>query len=894
MSTTGNELQRLAQALRLMREALEQPDAQRAGWVAQQCGADAALHQQVLRLLEADQETDGLLDRPLMVAFAQGVEDEADPRIGQRIGPFVLRETIGRGGMGQVYRAQREAEDFAQTVALKLLRAGTGEDAIARRRLARERQILVRLQHPNIARFLDGGITNDGQPWYAMELIEGGETLIAHVERTEADLPTRLRLLMQVCDAVQFAHQNLVLHRDLKPANILIDTQGQVRLLDFGIAKLLDADAEPGSGQATGTAFGAFTPDYAAPEQMSGQAVGTPADIYALGVILYELLTGERPFRRGMVAFTTHEFTPEAPSKRLARTDARRAAALRGDLDTIALTCLNLEPVRRYGSVAALKRDLERHLAGLPIEARPDSFGYRTGKFLRRHRLAVAAATLALLALLATTAFSVAQMRRAERESARATAAVVSLQRERDAALEEMGRQETLREHFVVVLDRATRGESISAQALLDLAADPNLLGQFGDAPMQAALQLALSDLFLQRGDYPRVLELLDAMQPNLLTASARTRVLADLNRADAAIRVGKMDELDAALIRIERDMTPEQREGGMVPAHALMLRGQWLRARGDMQGATDAARQAAALAANARDGSPLARGIQVGSASTALLLAGDLPAAIELAEQAQSLWRDANVSINTFANTVASNQANALFLRGDVQQAMALIERIDADPDQSESPPSRAARAITKAKLLALLDRPTQAITTLDAAIDTMCRHVGRDSPDCFSTRLAGVDARHLANRVGEAQAELTALLPRLQGYPPLLATAQRFTLALALRQHPDAQHVDALLGALPAVAQASPMARRNVVRALLVLAQFLHREGHIDEANTLARAAIDTAQGLIDETGMDGSLLRLWRARLAHEPPPQEALQHLETAIGPAHPWLAAHRSP
>jgi len=884
--------ERLAAALRLMREALEQADTGIEDWVTQRCGTDTALREHVMRLIEADRDQNGPLDRPLAASFAVS-ESSIDPRIGQRIGPFVLCELLGRGGMGAVYRAERDAGDFTQTVALKLLRAGDGDDVQARRRFARERQILVRLQHPNIVRFLDGGVTADGQPWYAMERVEGAETLTAHIERCGADVPTRLRLVMQVCDAVQFAHQNLVLHRDLKPANILIDAQGQVRLLDFGIAKLLDTDTDPAAAQATGTAFGACTPDYASPEQLAGEAVGTPTDIYALGVILYELLAGERPFRRsGIAGFALTDRTPEAPSKRLARNDARRAAALRGDLDTIVLTCLDADPARRYASVMALKRDLERHLAGLPIEARPAGFGYRAGKFLRRHRLAVTAAAIALIALLCATAFSIQQMHRAERESARATAVAASLQRERDALLEEMSRQETLREHFVTVLDRATREESITAQALLDLAADPNLLGQFGDAQMQAALPLVLSDLFLQRGDYPRVLELLDTLEPTLPAASLRTRLLASLNRAAAAIRVGRLDDADAALSLVEREMSPEQRDGGLMPSNTGMLRAQLLRARGDMAGSAEAARAAAMQAIATRDGSPLARGTMVGSGATALLMAGDLDATIELADKAETIWRDAKVSHNTFSNTLASQRANALFLRGDLLAANALIEQIDAVPDQAEAAPSRAARAVTKAKALALLDRPSEAIETLDAAIDMLCNSVGRESLDCLRVRLSGVDTRQLANRIAQARAELDALAPALAAVPPLRATADQFALVLMVKQHPDAQHVQALIDTVPAAAKGSPLARRNIVRALLVLAEHLHRDGHAAEAESLARTALETAGELAQETGMDGSLLRLWQARLQGQPVPAHALLELEAALGPAHPWVAAHR--
>ena len=368
MSGDDTNADQRIRALRLMRAALDITGAARATWLDAQCEGDPALRADVEQLLAADAEASGVLDHSLVDHVARGAIG-TDPRVGRRIGPYVLAELIGRGGMGAVYRAEREHGGFHQSVAIKLLRAGDHDNVLAAQRFARERQILVRLQHPHIARLLDGGMTDDGQPWYAMDYVQG-EALLDWATRTQAPLRQRLQLLMQVCDAVHYAHQNLVLHRDLKPANILVDAAGDAKLLDFGIAKLLD-DTDAGvAATQTRTEHRAFTPAYAAPEQVEGGDVSTATDLYALGVILYELLTGLRPFRNaaaGPAARDAHTDT-EAPSRRVARErgDRRNAAALRGDLDTITLTCLQFDPARRYASAAALKRDLERHLVSRP------------------------------------------------------------------------------------------------------------------------------------------------------------------------------------------------------------------------------------------------------------------------------------------------------------------------------------------------------------------------------------------------------------------------------------------------------------------------------------------------------------------------------------------------
>lgn len=893
--------QRLQTALRLLRQRLDMSDAEGDVWLANETAHDPALHADVQRLLAADRAASGPLDTPLAQHIAQShdVADEgADARIGQRIGPYLLRELLGRGGMGSVYLAERVDGIFEQTVALKLLRHADAEPQ-TRRRFARERQILVRLQHPNIARFLDGGVTADDQPWYAMEAVQG-EPLTHHAQRIGATLAQRINLMLQVCDAVQFAHAALVLHRDLKPANILADAQGQVKLLDFGIAKLIASEADT-ERDATVAEQRVFTPDYASPEQLRGELVGTATDIYALGVVLYELLTDSRPFQRQRVtALATMETDAEPPSRRLAaRGERQRGSRLRGDLDTIVATCLNPDPARRYASAAALKRDLERHLAGLPIEARPDAFGYRAGKFVQRHRFGVAAGLLLAAALIAATAISLTQARRAESESARATVLAASLQRERDAALDEIRRQDMLREHFVAVLNRATEsGEPIEPAQLLALAGDPNLLGEFGDPSMRRALTLTLTDLAMQRSNYPRALELLDELDADrdrLDRAGHPPRdvALADANRAIASVRVGKLDEALAAIERAEAAMTPEQREGGMLPARLATVLGQIQRARGDVAAAIVTTHRAAALARDARDGSPLDRGAAVGSAAIALLQLGELDDALRYANRADAIWRDAGVTVNISTRTVASVRSNVLFLRGNLRDALAALRADNSAALASESVPARAARDATEAKTLALLAHPADALALADAAQAAMCRSVGPDSLDCLRVRLSAVDTRTIAGDLAGAARELDEVrtILALQPVTPLQSSADGFQAMIELLDAPDAERLATLQSHLTQAAERGGLASRNVVRALLMAAERLHAAGNSDLAADAARTALTLTPAPNEPVGMDASLLALWQARLAMQPPPETALRALSDAIGPEHPWVRMH---
>ena len=338
-------------------------------------------------------------------ASQQQAEASAD-QAGAVFGNYRLIERVDRGGMGDVYRAERADGAFQAQVAVKLLRASIDSEALTRR-FMRERQILARLSHPHIARLLGGGANAQGLPFLVMEWIDG-QPLTDFAAEQALDLNQRLDLFLDVCDAVAYAHRNLIVHRDLKPSNILVDRDGQVKLLDFGVSKLLSAETDDAE-ILTRTGALMMTPAYAAPEQILDQAVTTATDTYALGVVLYELITGQRPHRREAqtpaalaASIDTEPFT--RPSELLARkarhlSERRFARRLRGDLDTVLQVALRREPERRYPSVEALAEDLRRFQRGLPIAARTDSVGYRLGKFLTRHRAGVAASMAVVLAL---------------------------------------------------------------------------------------------------------------------------------------------------------------------------------------------------------------------------------------------------------------------------------------------------------------------------------------------------------------------------------------------------------------------------------------------------------------------------------------------------------------
>ncbi len=559
--------QRLAS---ILDDALDLPPEARAAFLDTACGGDPALRTEIEALIAADEAAGGFLDDSAADFAATLLEDiervtaGPDPAFGQSVGPYRLVGALGQGGMGMVYLAERADGQFEQQVALKLIRPGMDRREILRRFL-QERQILARLQHPGIARLLDGGMTEEGQPYFAMEYVEG-EPVTAYCDAHRCDLDARLHLFLDIAEAVAFAHRNLVVHRDLKPSNILVteDDTGRagegvsrVKLLDFGIAKLLHKDDAEETLIETQMGLRVMTPEYAAPEQARGDPVTTSTDIYALGVVLYELLTGHRPYafeRRSagemerVICETepprpsaaaahpeevrrprgeTETITPEAVAAARGTSPDRLRRRLAGDLDTIILKALCKEPHRRYANVEAFIEDVHRHLAGLPVEARRGAVGYRARKFVRRHRVGVVTAAAAVVLLLAGLVGSLWQAQALRREADRTEAVTEFL-----VDIFEVASPDTMS------IDEITARDFLNRGALLvegSLAEEPDLqaevmgvlgdihakLGSFDEArslfeqalvlrehahgpdhPVVAANMYALGDLALSMGDY--------------------------------------------------------------------------------------------------------------------------------------------------------------------------------------------------------------------------------------------------------------------------------------------------------------------------------------------------------------------------------------------------------
>ena len=503
---------------------METAPEQRAALIAEACGTDAELRHQVETYLAADEEAQPFMhDSPAhLLATLPDENLRAAPVVGHRIGAYQVLKEIGRGGMGTVYLAERADSQYQQRVAIKVVRRGMDSEVILRRFLT-ERQILARLHHPNIARILDGGTTEDGLPYIVMEHIEG-QPIDEYCDEHKLNTTRRIELFRAACTAVQFAHQNLIVHRDLKPSNILVAADGKPKLLDFGIAKLLNPENFPQALARTGTFVRLMTPFYASPEQVRGLPITTTSDIYALGVLLYELLTGHRPYRAkdyslSEIERAICETEPEPPSVAINRIEEtftpdgnesisltpelvsrireghpeRLRRRLAGDLDNIVLMALRKEPTRRYSSVEEFSRDLKRHLLGLPVTARKDTFGYRSAKFIKRHKVGM---TLAVFIVITIIAFSIQTLVQSARVA-----------RERDKAEKVSA---FLADLFKVSDPSEARGNTVTAREILDRGA-ARLERELQDQPeVQATLMDNIGQVYESLGLYQNALALLE------------------------------------------------------------------------------------------------------------------------------------------------------------------------------------------------------------------------------------------------------------------------------------------------------------------------------------------------------------------------------------------------
>ena len=474
------ETERWNKVQSIFEKALDVKSARQKDFVKEACGDDTEIYSEVISLLEEDLDAHSMLDGLAVDA----VDLPTESNIGKQIGPYRISREIGAGGMGAVYLAERTEGEFEQQVAIKLIKRGMDSDQILKRFMA-ERQILARLQHPNIARLLDGGLTDDGLPYFTLEFVEG-EPIDSYCDRKKLSIDERLNLFRSVCLAVQYAHQSLIVHRDLKPSNILVTEDGTVKLLDFGIAKALSEESDEPSAALTRTGLRVMTPHYAAPEQVRGEPITTATDVYALGVILYELITGKSPYWVDPGSSIEMERAicgtqPDKPSDAVTKKPTtskeldiaeslekisedrstkqdRLKRTLAGDLDNICLLALRKEPERRYRSAEQFFEDIGRYLKGLPVRARPDTFGYRTQKFIQRNQLRLALIGAVFLVIIALIAFYTAR-----------------LEAERDRAQLETQKAEQVSDFLTGLFEVSDPGQSkggtITARELLDRGA---------------------------------------------------------------------------------------------------------------------------------------------------------------------------------------------------------------------------------------------------------------------------------------------------------------------------------------------------------------------------------------------------------------------------------------
>lgn len=803
------------------------------------CVGDAGLRRKVEALLRADAAA-ARFDRHVESACASALRDWSDEAEAEatvpRIGAWRVVSELGRGGMGVVLLVERADGQYEQRAALKLIKRGMDSEAILARFL-RERQILAQLEHPHIARLLDGGIAADGRPYFAMEYV-AGEPLLDYCQARRADLAARIELFLQICSAVQFAHGQLVVHRDIKPSNLLVTAQGQAKLLDFGIAKLIQPGAED-----TGTApwhDRPLTLAYAAPEQLRGDAATVATDIYGLGGVLYELLTGCRAHDIGD-AVTLDELrkvleadAPRAPSQTVRADSPISARQLRGDLDTIVLQSLRRQPERRYATVEALAADLRRFQRGFPISARREQTSYRVRKFAARHRYGLAAALLATAALVVTTAFSVREAQVARREAVRADAEASTAQAEKDFLLATFNKTNPY----------YTDGEVLSARGLIERVADDIDAAFSANPRVRAELHESIGSTFYMYTETDRALKHYTAA-----LAAYRNYLPEDAGQVlDAQIEVAWAEYYKSDLAGVVKQLAhvlevcPRSARCVGTRSAALLQQSFAFRDGGDYARALAANERALAEIIQNKDAQTSSYDISYAKYSLARLLTdtGRIDAALpqyrdfvasdvaRVKPGHPGLVSDAQQIGNLMAALGRLNEAHAL-----LQRVMALRRRMFG-----ERQVYFLRAAVRDGEVLALLGDGVQARESLDKAL-RVYRSIGADFVELPAAEYENARARWALGDLDAADSAFAAArndLENLGGTAHPLALASRAALAeIALvRKQPRAETE---LRKLADVQRQHDAA--ELPRTLLALARAAH-----------ARADESSARALVSET--------------------------------------------
>jgi len=862
-------------------ELVDAAPADRATRLAEHCGNDADLRTSVESLLASDQRTEDPLLTAIGKAAESLLEEHQDRLLGARVGPYRVMSILGHGGMSTVYRAERDDSQYQQTVAIKVMHHATVHPRL-RSRLQSERHILATLDHPSIARLIDSGDLADGTPYLVMEHVDG-ESIEAYCDRRNLFVRERLEIFIQVCAAVQYAHRNLVVHRDIKAANIFVTADGAPKLLDFGIAKLLAPESLSHTLAVTRLQERMLTPENAAPEQVLGRPVTTATDVYALGVLLFQLLTGRSPYRltgysqlqleraicmddtprasQAVVGRLSHESDQDRGriSDRRGLSPERLRARLSGDLDAIIAKAMRKEPDRRYPSVDALTDDLNRHLLGLPVSARQGDWRYNAAKFLRRHFLPVLGVTAAFLGLAVIAGVTLWQNHRIELA--------------RLATAQERDRAQQVSAFLVDVFSQAdpfnAQGREPTAKELLDRGAE-RIVGNTNLQPeVRAELLESIGLAYRRQGLSERAIPLFEQAvairrQERPFDAHRTAAALANLARAltDNGHLISAEAYLQQALALSRRgDTTPSQET-----ADILVQFGQFeLDAKSDPQAAGTLMREALAVYRSALGNQHLAVACTLSSLASAAVWQGDLALAERYQREAMDIF-NATVSRNHPDHAVAlATLGYILTQRGNYREAeQVLNEALDIERSVFGADDPRVAEV--QSHLGTLYERQGdvgRAIAATQAAVTIATNRLG------LKHYLTGYYLSNLASLYNTAND---------------LADAE-----INARK------------ALDVYAQALPARHLYVASTRQCLGDILLRRGALAAAEVELRAALDTNAAL---AGADNWRTARTRASLAWalilrkddaagEPMLTAAHARLLTTVGAEHPatqWAAA----
>jgi eukaryotic-like serine/threonine-protein kinase len=719
----------------LFAQAVELPPRERSAFCDWQCAGDRELHTELTALLSAHANESPLLDNSLALSAIEATP-QADVPAGTRIGVWRVGAPIRRGGAGEVYHAERADGAFEQHVALKLLYREGAPDV---ERFHAERRILASLEHPGIARLLDGGVSDDGRLYAVVEYVDG-QPLTEHCNAIGADLATRLALFVQVCEVVTHAHRHLIVHRDLKPGNVLVTSDGRVKLLDFGVAKRLDRGAADET-------HAPYTPDYAAPEQLTGGRVTTATDVYALGVLLFELLTGQRPWRsEGMpiarlVQAIVHE-EPVPASSVVSATAPVAPRQIAGDLDAIIATCLRKNAADRYPTVEALQRDIERHRASEPVAARGRARSYVLGRALRRYRWGVAAGALVFASLAAGLAATLWQAQRA--------------QQERDAARDAAAREEAVRYHITNLFRSsiAQQGTApVTAKEMLDRSAK-RVLEQYRDDPqLKGKVVIALADLYSALQDFEGQAPLLEGFVAST-DADTESLAMARQRLAQLEITRGHAPRAAELLAQAEAFWATAPQRFVEPRLQTMLVRGLLQRTQGTLD-ASIATYRAAIAERIAHSGlAHRETGSLHNSLAITLTAAGRLDEALQAYRQSLAIYEQLGQTDEPDALVILANTGMLALRTGRLREAeqtlKAAVEKQRARAGDSAA--VAAAMGVYGTTLLAYA-RDDEALAIARTALDMAVKFVGEASPLAVQSRIYLTDALSSQGALDEAR---------------------------------------------------------------------------------------------------------------------------------------------